>query len=531
MDLPRLITALSDPTAYPHPVGAVEVRQTHISVVFLAGPFVYKVKKPVALGFLDFSSLDRRSHYCREEVRLNRRLAPDVYLGVVPVVTTPAGVRLGGDGEPLEWAVKMRRLPDDATLLERVRRGTATVELVEAVARRLAAFHREAEGGERVAAFARFDAVAENVRNVFDRASAGTDRVIGRVRELAEAELDRRRPLVERRAAGGVPRDCHGDLHLDHIYCFPEQTPPADLTIIDCIEFGDRFRFADPVADAAFAVMDFAFHGRRDLAGAFADAYFRATADDDGRSLLPLYTAYRAAVRGMVEGLLVREGEVPEGERAAAAVRSRAHWLLALGELESPDRRPCLVLVSGLPGTGKSTLARGVGGAAGFDLIRSDVVRKELVGLVADEPSPAHLRPAVYSAASTDDTYAECLRRAEGLLAEGRRVLVDATFKEGRHRRAFLDAAVQHGVPAVVLWCQADPETIRGRLAARRGDASDADWAVYTRIAGGWEESSPEERRVTHPIDASGTADQTLVRACGVLRDLGLIPPREVGGV
>ena len=173
-----------------------------------------------------------------------------------------------------------------------------------------------------------------------------------------------------------MPRDTHGDLHLDHVYLFPDRAPPADLVIIDCIEFNERFRFADPVADMAFLVMDLAFHGRRDLARAFADAYFRASGDEEGRALLPFYTAYRAAVRGKVEGMELAEREVPEAERAAALVRARAHWLLALGELEEPGRRPCLVLVGGLPGTGKSTLARGLAEQAGFTVIRSDLVRR-----------------------------------------------------------------------------------------------------------------------------------------------------------
>jgi aminoglycoside phosphotransferase family enzyme/predicted kinase len=527
MELPRLLEALTDPAAYPYPVEAVEVRQTHISAVFLAGPFVYKVKKPVAPGFLDFGTLDKRLHFCREEVRLNRRLAPDVYLGVVPVVQTPAGVRLEAEGELVEWAVKMRRLPDEATLLERLRRGAVDARLVEAVARRIAAFHRGAETDDRIASFGRYDAVARNILDLFEQAlprvgDTVSRGVFDRTRALAEEALARLRPLIDARAVRGVTRDCHGDLHLDHVYCFPDRPPPADLVIIDCIEFNERFRFIDPVADMAFAAMDLAFHGRRDSARVFADAYFPAAGDEEGRALLPLYTAYRAAVRGMVEGLLLGEKEVPEAERAAARTRSRAHWLLALAELESAGRRPCLLLVTGLPGTGKSTVARALGESAGFDVIRSDVVRKELAGLPACLPSPPHLRESLYSAASTDRTYGECLRQAERLLAEGRRVLVDATFREERHRRTFLDAAVRCGVPAAVLLCRAEPGTARGRLDARHGDASDADWAVYLRVAAGWEEAGEEVVRVSQPMSTEGTVEQTLVRACGVLRSLGL---------
>jgi aminoglycoside phosphotransferase family enzyme/predicted kinase len=529
MDLPQLIEALSRPEAYPHPAGVVEVRQTHISVVFLAGDFVYKLKKPVAPGFLDFTTLDKRLHFCREEVRLNRRLAPDVYLGVVPVVRAADGLRFDGEGEPVEWAVKMRRLPDGATLLDRVRRDEASPELVAALARRVAAFHRAADANARTAACGRFEVVAKNVADVLARAAACvgpvvSEAVFDRTRELFEARLAHLRPLIDSRAARGVPVDGHGDLHLDHVYCFPDRPPPDDLCVIDCIEFNEQFRFLDPVADAAFAVMDLAFHGRRDLGRHFAAAYFNATGDAEGRELLPLYTAYRAAVRGMVDGLLTTEPEVPAAEREAAVARGRGHWLLALAELEDPGRRPCLLLVGGLPGSGKSTLARGLAERAGFAVIRSDVVRKELANLPAHEPSPAGARAALYSTGATERTYAECLTRARNVLRDGGRVIVDATFRGEHARRQFLDLATEYGVPVGVLVCEARPEAVRARLAERTGDASDADWEVYTRAAAQWEHPGPSVQRVLHATPTDGPPADALARGLDALRDLGVAP-------
>jgi uncharacterized protein len=527
MDFPRLLEALSAPAAYPYPVGVVEVRQTHISAVFLAGPHAYKVKKPVNPGFLDFRTLAQRRHFCEEEVRLNRRLAPQVYLGVVPVARTPDGVQVEGEGEVIEWAVKMERPPDEATLQERLRRGQVGVELVEALARRVASFHRGAEANERIAAFGRFGAVARLVRDVFGQAApqVGTTvsrAVFDRVQTLAEGALTCLRPLIERRAARGLTRDCHGDLHLDHVYFFPERQAPGDLVIVDCIEFNERFRFSDPVADMAFPAMDLAFSGRRDLARAFADAYFHASGDEEGRGLLALYTAYRAAVRGTVEGLLLAEREVPEPDRAAALGRARAHWLLALTELEAPGRRPCLLLVAGLPGTGKSNLARGLAAQAGFRVIRSDVVRKDLAGLPGGETRPPHLRESVYTTAWTERTYGECLRRAERLLADGERVLVDATFREERQRQTLLEAAGRWGVPESLLLCQADPTTVRQRLEARQEDVPDADWSVYRRLAGDWEEFGPLTRSALHPLSTEDSPEQVLSRALAVLRQAGL---------
>ena len=277
--------------------------------------------------------------------------------------------------------------------------------------------------------------------------------VFERLKRLTEEALARLRPLIEERARRGVPRDTHGDLHLDHVYLFLERQPPADLVIIDCIEFNERFRFSDPVADMAFLAMDLSFHGRKDLAQAFSEAYFQSTGDNKGRILAPFYTSYRAAVRGKVEGFELSEKEIPEDERITALAKARAHWLLALGELEEPGSKPCLVLVGGLPGSGKSTLARALAEHAGFCVLRSDLVRKELTGRAGQVPA-AEFGEGIYTSAWTERTYAACLRRAESLLFEGKRVLVDATFREEIQRIVFLGAAGRLSVPAVFLVCR-----------------------------------------------------------------------------
>jgi aminoglycoside phosphotransferase family enzyme/predicted kinase len=527
MELLHLIEALSDPAAYPGPVGEVEVRQTHISAVFLAGTHVYKIKKPVEFGFLDFGTLAKRLHYCEDEVRLNRRLAPDVYLGVVPVTRSRSGLRVEGDGEAVEWAVKMRRLPDEATLQSRLQREEVGVAVVEALARKVAAFHAEAESGPRVAAFGRFEVVAGNARENFEQSAVhvGTtvsNAVRARAQALTEGALTRHRPLIEERAERGVPRDTHGDLRLGHVYCFPDRKPPGDLVIIDCIEFNERLRFADPVADMAFLVMGLKLQGRRDLARAFTDAYFLASGDFEGRDLLPFYASYRAAVRGKVEGLKLARPEIAETDRSMALAKARGSWLLALGELEAPGRKPCLVLVGGLPGSGKSTLALALAERAGFRVIRSDLVRKELAGTSGREPRPAAFGEGIYTAEWTEQTYAECLRRAEGLLFEGNRVLVDANFRADAHRRTFLEAATRWGVPGVFLLCQAAPDVVRARLASRRNETSDADWAVYLKAAADWEEPGPLAKSMLRDIRIEGTQEQVLLQALEVLRQVGL---------
>jgi aminoglycoside phosphotransferase family enzyme/predicted kinase len=520
MDLPELLAALSDPAAYPRP-GPVEVRQTHLSAAVLVGDTVYKVRKPVNLGFVDFTTLDKRKHDCDEEVRLNRRLAPAVYRGVVPITIEDGHMRVDGPGEPIEWAVEMVRLPDDATLKARIARDEVTVAQIEALARRLAEFHRTAARGEHIARYGRFDVVAGNARENFAQTASHVGVTVrqplyDRVRELTERALSDLKPLIEARAARGVPCDTHGDLHLSHVYLFPDRAPPDDLVVIDCIEFAERFRYADPVADLAFLVMDLAFHGRRDLAAACADAYFVASGDEEGRKLLPFYVAYRAVVRAKVEGMQAADPEVPESQRGLRRFSAEAHWRLALGTLEDPLRRPALVLVGGLPGTGKSTLARGLAQAANFTVIRSDEVRKELAGIAVTEKGEG-----IYTPEWTSRTYVECGRRAEAMIRDGGRAIVDASFAPGRWRAAFLVRPVQLAVPAVLLVCRLDPAVARERIRARRGDASDADERVYDELAAKWDPAIPKYERPTVEIDTTD-AGRALEQALSVLRRMGL---------
>lgn len=521
--------ALSDPGAYPHRVGEVSVLHTHISVVFLAGDFAYKVKKPVDLGFLDFTTLERRRTDCEEEVRLNRRLAPTVYLGVVPIIRLNGRVRVGGGGPAFEYAVKMKRLPEEATLRARLARGKVERPDVDALGRRVAAFHLDADSDEEIAGYGRFEVVAGNARENFDqtepfRGQTVSRRVWSALKELTESRLSEHRDLIERRARPGVIRDTHGDLHLEHVYCFPDREPPEDLVILDCLEFNRRFRYADPVSDVAFLVMDLEFHARSDLARAFADAYFEASGDAEGEALLPYYAAYRAVIRGKVESLELREDEVPEGQRWQDLQRARAHFLLALGRLAPAAERPALVLAVGLPGTGKSRLSRGLAERAGFVRFSSDEVRKELAGLRPEESAAAPLDEGLYSPEWTERVYAVCLERAEEALYEGRRAVVDASFQEEAKRRAYLDAARAWGVPAVLLICETPAEQVRRRI-ERRGEgaeASDADWEIYRAVAERWEEPEEAATHAMRRIDTSGAAQESLQEALAALGELGL---------
>lgn len=510
-----LIEAFSDPNAYPHPVpGGVELIQTHISLVFLAGERVYKFKKPLDLGFLDYSTLEARRACCEAEVSLNRRLAPSVYLQVEAVTRGPDGaLRLGGEGEPLDYAVVMRRLPAERTFKALVAAGALTPDHMRQLAELLARFHRDAARDARIASFGSFEVVATNCRENFTQLAPYVGAtihpsVLRRLEHLSEAELEAQRSRIAARVAAQIPCDSHGDLRLEHVYALDDA-----LVVVDCIEFNERFRYGDPLADLAFPVMELDRAGRHDLARALVDAYFAASGDH-GRALLELYVAYRAVVRGKIRSFMTSEDELPEQQRLAAVQRARGHFLYALGVLGRPEQRPCLLLIGGLPASGKSTLARGLE-AHGFTWIRSDAVRKELAGLQPEDSARDELDAGIYTAEWTQRTYDACLERAREALFAGLRVVVDASFQRDADRLRFFELARAWGLRCGFLVCHVDAEATRARLERRRaeGDASDADWAVYQQMAARWEPTSPRLTEVTVQIDTRGTPQAAVAQA------------------
>ncbi len=485
ISLNDLIAGLSKPEAFGVE-GEIEVVQTHASVVFLTGEHAYKVKKPVRLwGLLDYGTFERRREMCEEEVRLNRRLAPEIYLGVVPITLRRGGdLRVEGKGKTVEHAVKMVRVADEASLLDRVVAGAGGIEdEIDRVAEALAEFHlahRLAPEEARIANPSRFGRVLrENFRGT---AHGVPDLFPACVHEALRGRMARRiaaaRGAIRRRIAEGRMVDGHGAVRLEHVVRFRGR-----IAILDCIEFNERLRHIDPLSDLAFLSMDLEAHGRPDLAARLERTYLEHAPDADAETLLPLYRAYRAHVRAKVDEVTARDPAVPEEVRAERRLGARRHLALAWSMARSGEPGPLLVL-HGPSGVGKSTLGTAIAPFLRAEVIRSDVVRRGLAGIAPGARTPVERRDEVYGAALSGRVYQTMLDRAGAALRSGRAAILDATFLLRSSRIEAQAKARALGAPFAIVDVQSPEDVVRARIERRAAEAideSEADWEVHLR--------------------------------------------------
>ena len=508
-----LVAAMLEPAFYPHHPETVHLVQTHISYVFLAGDEVYKVKKPVRFTFLDFSTLEKRRHFCHEEVRLNRRLAANAYRGVVSICRAEDGFRLGTAEavDAIEYAVQIRRLASDRLMVNLLATNQMTEALVDQVVDRLVSFHRSAQCGPEVTA----NGDPANIARILEDNFTGVRPFRGatiaahdddEIQRFSRRFLAREDSFLRRRQSEDRIREAHGDLHAEHI-CFERP-----LVIFDCIEFNQQFRFIDVASEIAFLAMDLEQRGRRDLAAHLIARYAELAGDGDLPRLVPFYECYRAYVRGKVASLKSTETEVSSEERAAAREQARRYFLQSYRYTWTYS--PALVVVAGLSGSGKSTVAVALHERTGFVHLSSDIIRKELAGLA---PTARVGDEDLYSVAHSSRTYAELFSRARQTLASGRGVILDATFQLREGRQTARQIAESARTPFLLVECTCPEEVIRQRLATRtqRGDdPSDADWEIYLVQQQRCEPFA--EERLT--IDTSQPTDQLLAAIEKALR-------------
>jgi uncharacterized protein len=469
-NLPPLIQQMLSPDFYPHPITQeIELIQTHISFVLLTGEYAYKVKKPMNFGFLDFSTLDKRLFFCQEEIRLNRRLAPELYLQVLSIVERDGKFTFSTENEsPVEYCIQMRQFPQADLLINVFDRGELTPAHVEDIAKQLAKFHATADTNEHIASFGTKDAIKavadDNYQHTVKYIDlAQTQAQFDETKAFSDKFFSEYADLFANRVAQGKVKECHGDVHLKNICLYQ-----GKVQIFDCIEFNEPFRNSDTLYDAAFLLMDLQYRDRRDLANIFLNTYLEQTGDYGGVTLLPLYSSMRAYIRAKVTSFLLDDPGIPQPVKDKARVEAAAYYKLAWEYTRSTQGK--IIIMSGLSGSGKSTTARGLATQLEAIHIRSDAVRKHLAGIDLMQRGD----DALYTPEMSAKTYARLTEIGIILASKGFNVILDAKYDRVNLRADIIDRSEAQGIPWQILYCHADTALLKQRLSDRSGDIADA---------------------------------------------------------
>lgn len=510
-DHQQLVAALLASLAGASADDAAQRIETHISSVILHGDVAYKIKKPLDFGFLDFTTLERRRHFCNEELRLNRRLAPQIYLDVVPITGSVAAPALGGDGEPIEYAVRMRRFAQESLLSHLAQSGDLPIAIAEALAVQVAEFHAQAARAPADSAFSTPEAalfpVLENFEQI--RPLITAPQAVAQLDRLQRWSRDQYRRLHERlaeRGAAGWVRECHGDMHLGNMALIDDQ-----VTIFDGIEFNERMRWTDVLGDVGFLAMDLDDRGLPAHANRFLNNWFEHTGDASALPLLDFYRAYRAMVRAKIAALRLSQ-QLAASEREQ--VLAEYHSYTDLAERYTRPRQPLLCITHGLSGSGKSRLARRLVDQYGMLRIRSDVERKRLHGLDPSARSGSGIDAGIYTADATRATYDHLVEVAGAALDAGFPVVIDAAFLRRWQRRLFAELATQRNTPFLILDLDVPLPTLRERLIRRseKGqDVSEAGVEVLERQLASQEPLAEDELAACRQVTADGPELETAL--------------------
>jgi aminoglycoside phosphotransferase family enzyme/predicted kinase len=503
---------------FPHEVTRLELVETHISWVLLTGRYAYKIKRPVKLDFIDTSTLGRRRWLCEEELRLNRRLAPELYIDVVPIGRTALGLRIGNPENVVEYAVRMHQFDRSQELSALLSSRTVAVGEVRELARVISDFHARAPIAEPASGYGRYAelvrVVEANLCALESHARAHPEPVMPKsLFDWLRTALESQRTRLEARNASGFVRECHGDLHARNIVRWNERLLP-----FDCLEFNPAIRWIDTASEIAFLYMDFLGYGRPDLAYSFVSTYLEGGGDYHGLAVLRLFAVHLALVRAKVDALQSVSGHGDAGESA----RRRFAKRLSLAADISVHSKPTLFVMSGVSGSGKSWLSERMIPELGAVRVRSDLERKRLLGLPELAQTGSGPDTGIYAPAISARTYDRLLACAEEALLAGHPVIADATFLEASQRHRFLDLAERTGCPALIVRCTAAPSILRSRIRERESagrDPSEANLAVLGEQLRRFEEPNARERAHTVLIDTAqiGLAGDVMARIRGAM--------------
>ncbi|WP_339781112.1 AAA family ATPase [uncultured Marinobacter sp.] len=491
----NLLLALQNPELYNHPVDGFQIIETHISQVILTGQYAYKIKKPMDFGFLDFSTLARRKHFCEEELRLNRRLAEPLYLEVLPITGTPEQPEIDGKGEPFEYVLKMRQFRQSQLFDQQQESGELKPELLSSLAQQVANFHdslgpipEDKPLGTPEAVYAAMQENFDQIRPMISDATLLSQ--LDNLEAWTQTTFERHRELIARRRSDGFVRECHGDLHLANITVYE-----GKVTVFDCIEFSEPFRWIDVINDLAFLLMDLESRREPALANLVLNTYLEYRDDFEALPLLPLYKAYRALVRAKIALFTRANPTLSEQEKEGLMQRYREYAQLAEDYSSIPNRY--LLATVGLSASGKTCVSAAMSGELGLIRLRSDVERKRLHGLAPLEDSKSPTGGNLYSAEANEKTYERLATLARDLLAAGLPVIVDAACLKERERALFAAVAESQGVPFALIHCEAPEELRKEWVRKRKGDASEATEELLDAQKDWFEPLTVEEKTYT----------------------------------
>lgn len=496
-----MVKGLMQPEAHHPQVAECVLIETHISWVIIAEPYAYKIKKALDMGFLDFSTLEKRHHFCQEEVRLNKKLAPNIYLGVIPITGTVASPQWDGDGEPIEYAVKMRAFPQEKQLDRVLADGLLRAEQFDLLARHIANFHEQTEEAAKESDYGSPEVILHPVlENFVQIREHCTNKelleLLAQLEKWNDDLFESLRPFFTARKNEGFVKECHGDMHLRNIAWVDDQP-----VVFDCIEFNPYLRWIDVINDVAFLVMDLDDRKQPEFASRFINKYFEYTGDYESIHIFKYYLVYRALVRAKIDAIRADQAGISSIDKNNAEKSFQNYLQLALDYTRVV--KPQLIITRGMSASGKSTVSQELMEKMGAIRIRTDVERKRLFGLQPEHDSSVEIDEGIYNRNATEKTYSRLVELAEKIIGAGCSVIVDGVFLHRWQRQLFRDLAENKNVPFIIMECVADIATLRNRIKERKKEetVSDADLKVLENQHAIWQPLDNDELSCLVTVD------------------------------
>jgi len=486
---PTMLSIIKKPSLYGNNIKNVSIIQTHISYIVLTGNYAYKIKKPVNFGFLDFSTIEKRKHFCEEELRLNRRLCPEIYLDVVSFTRKNDDIEINGSGEVIDYAVKMKEFPQEFILNKLIEKNKIDEKIIDNIADILVNFYKSSKSSDEINYFGTVEVIKHNTNENFEQTKDFINLTINEeifdiIKKRTDDYLSINKKIFNDRVKNGFIKDCHGDLHSGNIVLLNDK-----ICIFDCIEFNQRFRYSDVASDIAFLSMDLDFLGHAYLSSFLIEKYIEKSKDENFFDILNFYKCYRAYVRGKVTGFKLNDPNIDKLEKEKTINLARKYFDLAyfysqlFSRKNKKDVKPVLFITTGLTGTGKTTVARKFAVDYNAKILSTDVIRKEFAGIDKYERHHDAYNTGLYSAKKMRQTYDKIFEKADILLYNQKNVVIDATFKTEKLRDMARKISEKNNACFLIVYCNCPKEKVKEYLDARveKKSVSDGRWEIFVK--------------------------------------------------